>query len=785
MAMTSPLYCLVRWQAVAWAVLGSAALIRGATVVVPGKDVIRPPELQAAVELSRVLTIGGVTPATIRNEDSAADPHEVGPWIYLGETVFGRINAPLPPSLEDDGFRIKTLQPDRIILRGATPAATVLAVDWYAQHAMAVRWFIPGPLGEVIPSLRGWTPPAWDRVVAPTFGSREFQGLETDGANGDAAGSIWGHRNGLLGHLPHGHALAGIFPPKSFASHPNWFPLLDGERYQPQSVDDYNWQPNLALPAVADHAAEEANRYFDHQPDAAGFSLSINDSIRFDQSSDTMRARGPLRWFRGRPDYSDLVFAFMNRVADSVGQRHPNKLLSAYAYYWCENLPTFPVRANVVPWLTADRSQWFDPDFRATDCALIERWCHSGAGVIGLYDYFYGAPFLVPRVTTTLTADSIQYSAQAGVKAFFAETNPNWALDGPKLWIATQLLWNSNLRLGDLQQDYYHGFWAESAAPMRKFYDRCERAWSEQQGSEWWLKYYGDEAQADLFPPQLCQELRTELEVARRLAKSDVVRQRVEMVSAGFTVTERFVAFSQARDVISRSNVDPHLDQTTRRRLAMEYQVRKTALIEGYNHAMSQKAIAPMDLRSLYLRDDPSNELTVAGGDESGLLDQEWHSLHSPRVLDDRTFTWSIQPWFARGEPVEGRCIQMTQSASGTGIVTYRGCKAERIQQWVSAVPGKVYVARVLVKGIVASGSQTYLVLNWKDQANRYVGRSVSDRLPTGDWQTERPLVAIGQAPPNVRFVGVGVFVANQTGRDVTAFSKLSLTMAAGSFSAN
>ena len=164
--------------------------------------------------------------------------------------------------------------------------------------------------------------------------------------------------------------------------------------------------------------------------------------MRFDQSETTLRARGPLRWFRGKPDYSDLVFGFMNCAADEVARQHPGKLLGAYAYYWCENTPTFPVRENIVPWLTANDTQGYDAAFVAEDRALIGRWCRSGARVVGMYDFLYGSPFLVPRLATRLTAESIRFAHDAGVRAYFAEAYAQWMFDGPKLWVTAQLLWN-------------------------------------------------------------------------------------------------------------------------------------------------------------------------------------------------------------------------------------------------------------------------------------------------------------------------------------------------------
>jgi hypothetical protein len=611
-----------------------ASAARGAMVIIPAEAT--EDEMQAAAELGQVWLHGTGRQMAVGREDAPAEPRETGPFFFVGDTVLALAQAPLPGGLDPDGFRVRTLPEGRVVLRGPTGFGTILAVNWYAQHGMGVRWFMPGPWGEVVPALDNWSPLALDRVIVPVFVSRELSGLDREGLE-------WARRNGLHGSLPHAHALKGVFPPQLFDAHPEWFPLLEGRRYRPVSSNDYNWQPNLALPEVAAHAAAQADVFFDRDSHATGISLSVNDSICFDQSDATVRARGPLRWFRGRPDYSDVVFGFMNRVADHVAHRHPDKLLSAYAYYWCENTPSFSVRPNVVPWLTADRSQWYDEAYRAEDRALIERWCHSGAKIVGMYDYLYGAPFLVPRVTTRLTAESIEFAYRKGVRAYCAEAYPNWGLDGPKLWVAAQLLWDPAQPVDALLKDYYAHFWGEAASPMRRFYERCEKAWLRQPGPGWWLKYYQDEAQAELFPSVLCADLRSCLEDARSLARDPAVQARVEMASASFAVTERFSAFCEARLALSRAAAAPWIDRERVAKLLGDYRRKRAELAPAYERAASAGGMARIDLEP-YLRDDPAAEIDTRLREEAdkpaqdlGLDDPGWQSLKTPEKLDDRT----------------------------------------------------------------------------------------------------------------------------------------------------
>ena len=63
------------------------------------------------------------------------------------------------------------------------------------------------------------------------------------------------------------------------------------------------------------HAAAAARAHFATEPDSESFSLGVNDGLTFGESPETLALTTPVRWFRGRPDYSALVFTFMNRAA--------------------------------------------------------------------------------------------------------------------------------------------------------------------------------------------------------------------------------------------------------------------------------------------------------------------------------------------------------------------------------------------------------------------------------------------------------------------------------------
>jgi hypothetical protein len=396
-----------------------------------------PEEAEAAALLARVLGEAGGVELVVRRES----------WftrsgIYVGDTRAAR--KKLPPfdaGTDRDGFRI-VVQSGRIFIQGAEPWGTRFGASWFLQRRAGVRWFMPGPLGESIPQMDSLAVPIGGEVREPAWLSREFWGL---GPGGDE----WAALNGLRRRFAFSHNLSTVFPPELADKHPEWFPILDGGRLRP-IPGDHRWQPDLTREDVAAHAADIAARHFVENPRAASFALGVNDSVRFDQSDATRAVVEPLRWHRGFPDYSDLVFGFMNRAAESLGDRAPGMRLGALAYFWAENTPQFPVHPRVLPYLTTDRSQFYDAGYKAADLALIRAWCASGAETVGIYDYSYGSRFLVPRIYHREMIGAIAAAHTIGARGYFAEMNSHRGFDAFKGWATARTLWDGEADCGAL-----------------------------------------------------------------------------------------------------------------------------------------------------------------------------------------------------------------------------------------------------------------------------------------------------------------------------------------------
>ncbi len=673
------------------------------------------------------------------------------------------------------------------------------AAAWFLETKLGARWFMPGPLGEHIPKRAELRLPPGDESYAPSYISRNL-GLAASAEEQD-----WWNRNRLRAWFKYGHAMSGLFSPEDLRQNPDLAPQLNGRKFFPSTTTEGGWQPNIAAEGAAAHAAEVLGRRREFSSP-----LGMNDSMSYDQSQATHGLLGEPRWFRLKPDYSKLVFRFINDVA----RRVPGRYLGAYAYDWTENTPGFPIERNVVPFLTADRSEWFDPKFAEEDKALIKRWVAAGAEVVGLYDYYYGAPYLVPRPTLYAVSQSIPFAHQAGVRAFFAEVNPNWGLDGPKAWLAAQLLWDATAKPEDLLAIYYRDFWGEAAGPMREYFALCDNQWLNQPKPSYWIKYYKDEHQHLLFPAEVRGKLRDLLAAAQAAAHTELTRKRVEFFAGAFAVTDAFCAWEEAKEQLSRLALAPKVDRDQLRAAWQQLDATEAHLKQVYASSRQQAPLAvKADILGEYERNDPrkraawrlkqkpetgnlkpeglmqTSDLGASGPSSiSGFRSQVSgfplrlsgiELLRDPALaqLTIKSPTGSMDlewvqagSWHGHGEPYETRRVAVVGD-----VIRFVGCKQETLSQFAIAEPGKWYAARVKVKALVSPGNMTFLILNFQDEAGKALGLGTVDRLPVGDYKEGVELVVWVQAPANAKWVGMGVRALNQVESDYAEFSGFSL----------
>ncbi len=634
------------------------------------------------------------------------------------------------------------------------------------------RWFMPGPLGYE----PGRPQP---EVTERAFLTRALGGTDV----GD--GGVWARANRITPRLSFSHNLSRVVPGTLFMEYPEFFPELGGQRWEPPR-NRVNWNPDLGNPALAEYVAGVAKAFFTEHPEAMSFALGTNDGLVYGESGETLQWVYPPRWFRQRPDYSDLIFQFMNAAAEHIEAEYPDRYLGALAYYWSENVPSFPLHRQVLPFLTADRSQFYDPSFKEEELALQRAWGASGAERLGIYDYSYGRGFLIPRIYMHAFSEHLGNAREAGFTDYFAEMSPSWGIDGPQPWVMAQLLQDPEQEVTALLNEYYGRFFGPAAGSMRAFFDLAERLWTEQEGPSYWLKHFRNESQALVIPGEARRELRQYLETAVAEAGTDeVVAARVAFVSRAFGLTERFLELVDVRRELGDALFAEHQADAGFEALLHKYNEARDDLLE---YARLLTAEEPLAFRSPdlsgYLLHDPgptakahlTGRLASPEAAVEGLVAAEW-------PLGDRTgqeiaglpYRLDLpEAWRSQVEPWENLKTEVRREGD-VRVLRLENHKVTSFWQWVSMPDDHVGQAKMEVRGDLSPGAYVLLSVRWATAGGVLVGPSIDVRLPEGQWPEWVPLRQFIESPPEAELVLFRCLVAHQQAGDWIEFGRPSL----------
>jgi len=392
---------------------------------------------------------------------------------------------PGSPKLDPEGFILQGTNKSTFIIAGGGDRGIEFGVYDFLERYLGVRWLMPGEMGEDVPKHSTLDIPSAKIVQEPVYLSRRLGGITESIADVDG---LWTRRNRAVKRHSSQHNLLHVFPPKKYAeTHPEFYPVLKGKRYIPKQ-GTWNWQPNFSAPGIVEEGAKQVEKYFQEHPDAASYSLSMNDSGSFDQSPESLARRNGKRNSQNYEDVSDDYFLWANAVVEKVLLQYPDKWFGTLAYIGITDPPKPEVGVNdhIIPFMTQERLRWIDPKLRKIDQENTQKWA-AVAQNLGWYDYIYGEFYSIPREWPHLAQEYLSWGAKHHVKFFTSELYPNWG-EGPKGWIFAKLLWNPDQNVDELLDDWYEHAAGPAAAPkLKAYYAIWEKYWTQDiLKSKWW-----------------------------------------------------------------------------------------------------------------------------------------------------------------------------------------------------------------------------------------------------------------------------------------------------------
>ncbi|MDP2989559.1 MAG: DUF4838 domain-containing protein, partial [Kiritimatiellota bacterium] len=447
-------------------------------------------EIEAAATLEIYLKLA-TGAAIVRCKEGAA-PAGLA-QIHVGDTKVG-LETPLdlPPARYGDielpnmnGYLIKTVNPQTLVIRGATPAATLLGAVGLLKHFLGVRRYWPGEpggIGDVVPKSPTLKLPQLEWRDWPYFISRIMSGCDDRGPRAEVnKGTSFLHFWRMNYTIPSNESYYRLLNAIARTNEPDLFPLIDGKRfvprYGPDKRDPNGWQPCVSNPKVAELMAESIKETFRKNPLQMAESLSVNDGYG-DCGCDKCRAMdAPGADVIRRVGLCDRYIKFDNQVADMVAKEFPDRLLGFIAYGSMTDPPqTVKLHRMLAPVLCSCGNF-----FQSWD-----EWARTGARNMGVYWYHDDAWFIMPKLDIHQSAKRIRYIVGSGLaRSFYQEFYGIYPLDGMVGYVEQELIWDPRLNEDELLAEYYQKFFGPAAAPMKSFYTAVESDYTR------WLNKYG------------------------------------------------------------------------------------------------------------------------------------------------------------------------------------------------------------------------------------------------------------------------------------------------------
>ena len=278
---------------------------------------------------------GADLPILAENDGLPAHAIVVGRSKHLDE-----LGVKLDPSLGVEGFVIKTVG-DKIIIAGPGRRGTMYGCDTFLEK-LGVRFLtpkvtqVPKTPNVVVPNIDDTEMPAFEYrepFFTEAFDKDWAARLKTNGAHSKLDDTT----GGKITYYPFVHTLDDLIPQAVFATHPEYFPLVNGKR-----VGGYT-QRCLTNPEVLKLSIESVERWMKEHPEAMIYSVSQNDCGGLCECDN---CKAIIAKYGGQP--SGLYIWFVNQVAEAIEKDHPDKLIDTLAYQFTEKAPTgIAPRANV------------------------------------------------------------------------------------------------------------------------------------------------------------------------------------------------------------------------------------------------------------------------------------------------------------------------------------------------------------------------------------------------------------------------------------------------------
>ena len=354
------------------------------------------------------------------------------------------------------------------------------------------RHYMPGALGDVVPKSPDFEVPVSQYTDAPAFRERYFYGVWFRDGNPDFL--RWYYRvchGGQNNSINHSY---NVMHRRYKKTNPEYFALIGGRR-DLRNLSTANLFGNLCMTnrEGIKAFAKIAQDFFDRNPNYTTYAIVPQDGLfKICECPDCKKLASPHLGQNGR--FSNAVFYHAAEIAKIVGKTHPGKLIGTLAYAGYRIPPEMDLPPNLAVRICYQRQALRDPKMKKEIEDSIRGYAKKKVPILvwtyGLFNYrppMRGIPVFYPNILQ----QNIKFNRDHGVIGEFSESTfqagagdqdvkerAQFAFPGfthLNNYVRAQLLWNPDLDLKAMMDEYYTLFYGPAAAEMRFFWETAER----------------------------------------------------------------------------------------------------------------------------------------------------------------------------------------------------------------------------------------------------------------------------------------------------------------------
>ncbi len=430
--------------------------------------------------------------------------------IHFGATPYVKsLNLDLS-KLHPFGYLIFCRDGKNLVLTAKNHSALMFAVNDFLKRYAGYRQFGAGSYFEVVPSRASIElPEKLDIKEEPVLNSYYLA---------KSPNSYFG-RNSRLNCMAT-HALSSLVPVKKYyQSHPEYFPVINGKRkaMNPKKGNG-PWNPCISNPDIPKLVAEYADEYFKKYPERIGLPLGVNDG------GGDCQCEKCLHEFKTT---GNQYARFYNTAAKVLAKKYPDKVAAFIAYSRCSY--AVPKGVRMEPNVLVEATGMGVSAFRE-----MKKWQDIGAKHFGLYDYIYsiGSSFITPRYYPRLMGKLWKDAMKKyNLESMWVEYFPaSLIFSAPRQYVLDNIVWNPNVDIEALLDDYFTSMYAEAAMEVKALFDIFESVCARDPNFDIPIKNRKRFTQYKYYTREDIRKTDAAMDAALKAAKSDYAKRKVNAV---------------------------------------------------------------------------------------------------------------------------------------------------------------------------------------------------------------------------------------------------------------